>query len=159
MHEVRLPGVGMRYEIELGDGARLVIVAQRTGRRELGLSRGGDSLEWNVALGQEEAVMLASLLLGARFTLDTSDDDRLASDEVVVDTVELRAGSPAIGHAAAEITLPDPDAAVLAVISDSTPEVLEDEVSYRSRPGDRVIVAARAAQIDRVVEHLRGRGA
>lgn len=156
VREERLPGIGMRYDLDLPDHRRLFVIAEPGGRRHLGLSRGGDEPEWQVTLDQDRAVMVAALLLGARFTLDTSHDDSVASDEVVVDTVELGPASPAIGKVLPEIALPDADAVVLAIVSDSTPELVEDDAAHRCLPGDRVVVAARGARIDELSRHLRG---
>jgi TrkA domain protein len=155
IREERLPGIGMRYDVDLATGQRLFVVAEMGGRRHIGGGRAGDAPEWEVMLDQEHAVILAALLLGARFTLDTREDPRVASNEVVVDTVELGGSSPALGKTKAEIRLAE-DAAVLAIISDATPALIEDEAVHRCQPGDRVVVAARADRIDEVAHDLAG---
>lgn len=155
VREERLPGIGMRYDIDLGAQRGLFVIAESRGPRHLGLMGRDGTPDWQITISQEQAVMLSALLLGARFTLDTRDDDRVAGDEVVVDTVELSEASPLIGKTRAEIMLPAADAAVLAVISDATPELVEDDATYRCRPLDRVVVAARAAEIDEVAAHVR----
>jgi len=91
--------------------------------------------------GLRRAVLLAALLLGARFTVDTRNDARVSSDEVVVDVVELRADSAAVGRSQRELQLGDPDAVVLAVVSDTTPELIEAEELDRAQAGGRVVVA------------------
>jgi Trk K+ transport system NAD-binding subunit len=102
-------------------------------------------------------VALAALLSGARFAIDTTEDDRIDADEMVVETVVLGESSPAVGHRAGEIPFPDdPHAAVLAVISDQTPEIVEHEVDRPFRPGDRVVVAARRQHIVAVARRLTG---
>lgn len=35
VYESDLPGVGKKHEVELGDGARLIIVTHNTGKREV----------------------------------------------------------------------------------------------------------------------------
>jgi K+/H+ antiporter YhaU regulatory subunit KhtT len=158
VREQRLPGIGHRYELALDLNRRLTVVVQDGGRRELGLVSGrADEPDLVVSLSQEEAVALAALLSGARFAIDSSEDDRIDSDQVVVETVTLGAGSPAVGRAMKDIRLSgDKEATVLAVIRDETPELVEDETSQACRPGDRVVIVARRHHLDEVVHALAG---
>jgi TrkA domain protein len=156
VRETNLPGVGVRYDVDADGGPHLFVVVRRDGRRTLGLTGEGDEPAWQLALEQGQAVTVAALLLGARFTLDTTADAQVASDEVVVDSVEVREGSPAVGLTKREMSLPDDEAVLLAVISDSTPQLVEDEANHRCLPGDRVVVAARGSRIDEVLAYLQG---
>ena len=158
VREQRLPGIGHRYELALDLNRRLTVVVQDGGRRELGLASGrADEPDLVVSLSQEQAVALAALLSGARFAIDSSEDDRIDSDEVVVETVTLGAGSPAIGRSMKDIRLSgDKEATVLAVIRDETPELVEDETSHPCQPGDRVVIAARRQHLGEVARALAG---
>ena len=56
-----------------------------------------------------------------------------------------------------DITLPaDCDAAVLAVISDATPDLIEDHTTRPCQPGDRIVIAARHRYIADVAGRLGG---
>lgn len=158
VREQRLPGIGHRYELALDLDRRLTVVVQDGGRRELGLVSGrADQPEVVVSFSQEQAVALAALLSGARFAIDSSDDHRIDSDEVVVETVILGTGSPAVGRSMKDIRLTgDKEATVLAVIRDETPELVEDETSQPCQPGDRVVIAARRQHLREVVQALAG---
>lgn len=158
VREHRLPGIGNRYDIALGRGQRLVIVVQHDGGRSIGvMDEYADEPSITIRLAQEQAVAVAALLTGARFTLDTSADQEVTADEVEIDTVALGPDSPAVGSLMRDIALPaDSDAAVLAIIRDETPELVEDEEHTPVRPGDRLVVAARRDRIGTVVRHLSG---
>ncbi|MCU0272458.1 MAG: hypothetical protein MUE34_04420 [Acidimicrobiales bacterium] len=156
VREEHLPGVGVRWELDLPDGAVLHVTAERSGRRQLGLThRGQDAPAWTLRLDQQQAVTIAALLLGARFTIGASEPSP-AESEVVVDTIELGPASPLIGRRLSEISLPEADAMVLAIIDDETPELLEHAAERRCEPGDRVVVAARARDMTALAEQLRG---
>ncbi len=155
VREQRLPGIGMRYELGSGDGS-LFVVAGRDGTRVIGVADQAGEARWQQHLSAGEAVMVSALLLGARFSFDEASRLQAAPPEVVVDTVELGPASPAVGRTHAEIELPDPEAVVLAVISDRTPDLVEDRREHRCLPGDRVVVAGRAGRIDEVVTSLVG---
>jgi TrkA domain protein len=64
--QTRLPGVGVRYDVPLANGARLGVLAHRTGRRELFLygSRDPDAVAAEVVLTPEEGKVVADLLGG-----------------------------------------------------------------------------------------------
>lgn len=153
--EEALPGIGMRYEIDVAAGRRLFVIAHRDGQREIGLMGDSDEPDDHVLLDQQAAVTVASLLLGARFTVDSSEDAWVSSDEVVVDVVELQEGSPAVGLYQDQLELADPEAVVLAVMSDTTPYLVESETEHRCQVGDQVVVAARAARIAHVTAALQ----
>lgn len=155
VHEQRLPGVGFRYDIDLGDVGSLFVIADSGGDRILGLVRHDESVDWQVTLDADQAVTIAALLLGARFTLDTSDEPRIASAEIVVDSVIAGPTSPAIGLTAPQIALPGEIAFVMAVISATTPEVGELE-THTCRAGDRVVFAAKSNDINDVATFIRG---
>ena len=96
--------------------------------------------------------MLAALLTGARFTLIPSDEpaELVAADplEVVVETLPVASGSPAIGLTQDEAAprLGD-EAALLGVIDDRTPELVDPEGGRAIREGDKLVVAARRGRM------------
>jgi K+/H+ antiporter YhaU regulatory subunit KhtT len=158
IREQRLPGIGHRYELVVDRHRSLMVVVQDRGRRELGVVSGSaEEPDVAVSLTQEQAVALAALLTGARFSIDTTGDDRIDAGEVAIETVTLGPSSPAVGRPMAEIRLVgDREAAVLAVIRDDTPELIEHEEGRHCQPGDRVVIAARRDRLGAVVEQLAG---
>jgi K+/H+ antiporter YhaU regulatory subunit KhtT len=158
IREQRLPGIGHRYELVVDRHRRLTVVVQDRGHRELGIVSGGaDEPDVVVSLTQEQAVALAALLTGARFSIDTTEDDPIDAGEVGIETVTLGPSSPAVGRPMKEVRLVgDPEAAVLAVIRDDTPELIEHEEGRRCQPGDRVVIAARRDRLPAVIEQLAG---
>lgn len=160
VREQRLPGIGHRYDIQLDDGRRLFVVVQRDGRRAVGIvDPGTDEPDTAASLSEDQAVAAAAILTGARFSIDTSEDDRIPGDEVAVETITLGERSPAVGRVARDVAhSAGPDVTVLAVIRDETPDLglVEDALTEPIRPGDRIVVAARREQVDTLVSRLSG---
>lgn len=156
--EEPLPGIGRRYELEVESDQNLGVIVQHGGARHIVvLGAGAEEPELAVRLNHEQAVALAAILIGAKITMGTADDDRIAADEVVINTVTLRPSSPAVGRLVKEIHLPaDSDAAVLAVISDATPELVEDHTTRPCQAGDRIVIAARHRYLSAVAQRLLG---
>ena len=156
--EEPLLGIGRRYELRLEADRNLSVIVQHDGARHIVVLRAGeDEAEFDVRLNLEQAVAVAALLMGARITMGTPQDDRIGADEVVIKTVTLKPSSPAVGRLVKDITLPaDCDAAVLAVISDATPDLIEDHTTRPCQPGDRIVVAARHRYLSAVAQRLVG---
>lgn len=158
IRELALPGIGHRYELSLGHGRWLAVIVRKDRGREIDIgSDHADEPDAAASLTQEQAVAIASILTGARFSIDTSDDRHVDAEEVNVQTVTLTKRSPAIGRTAAEIPLLDDSAAsVLAVIRDETPDLVEDTAKQPCQTGDRVVVAARRDRLAEVARNLAG---
>jgi TrkA domain protein len=158
IREQRLPGIGHRYDLTVGRGTRLVIVVQHSGGRMVSIGTShADEPDAAVSLTSDQAMAVAALLTGARFTIDTRDDDRTSADEIAIETVVLGPASPAVGVAVDDVSLPaDSDATILAVIRDSTPELVEDDPVEPCHAGDRVVVSARRERLPDVVAQLAG---
>ena len=154
IREEQLPGVGRRYDLDVAEGRTLSVVAGGDGSRQLAIRhRGADEPHGQVQLRREEAVAVGSLLLGVRFS-DSSQDTPGSSVDVSI--VVLGDTSPAVGRRPAEIAMPDDaEGAVLAVVRDDTPQLLEDR-SRPCEPGDRLVVAARRDRLDALLDHLAG---
>ena len=164
IREQTLPGIGRRYDVKVGHRRRLSVIVSRTGLRELSISDDdADDPTAVVSLSQAQALAVAALLSGARFSLEPDAHPAapkwvtMDQDVVTVSTVTLTDSSPAIGHSLSEIELPPgSNAAVLAIIRDETPELVEDPARVPCWPGDRLVVAARTTWSDRVTAMLAG---
>lgn len=155
IREQQLPGIGHRFDLDVEDDLTLTVVVRRDGSRDVAVSeKAPDKPRPSVHLGREQAVVVGSLLLGARFSDGGADRGGWALD---VSTVVLGARSPAIGRIPPEIPLPGgSEAAVVAVARDDTPQLLEDDQHRPCEPGDRLVIVARRDRLDDVIHHLAG---
>ena len=155
IREHALPGIGRRFDLEVGDDLTLSVVARRDGSRDVAVTeKGEDAPRRSVHLRREQAVAVGSILLGARFSIEHED---LAGAEVDVTTVLLGDRSPAIGKLPRDVVLPDgAEGVVVAVARDDTAQLLEDDQHRPCKPGDRLVIAARRDRLEMVVRHLAG---
>jgi hypothetical protein len=109
-----------------------------------------------VRLPTEYASVLAALLTGAHFTLETPEAVPVTTRgvaEVVVETVKIPSGSPAIGLAPDEVMeRMGSDAVLLGVICDATPQLVETDDRRGVQVGDKLVIAARRGRL----AHVRG---
>ncbi len=149
----RLPGIGWRYTLPADDGRQLLVVVEDRGPRHLVfVDPRLDEPLTTVRLRAEHAPVLAALLTGARFAVVPAEVPPAGTGagerEVVVKTVPVADGSRAVGRVPDEIgTELGPDAALLGVIDDGTPELVEVDGNRAIRAGDRLVVAVRRGQL------------
>lgn len=100
VYEADLPGVGKKFEIELDDDVRLVIVIHNTGRREVFLREDPDAdSEKLFELSDDLARQVGTILEGAYFqpvkagTLDT-----VIGEDTVIDWIQIDEGAAIIGQ-------------------------------------------------------------
>ena len=158
IREQRLPGIGHRYDLPLDRDRHLMIVVERTGNCHVGVITGdAEKPDSVVSLSRDLAVAVAALLTGARFSIDSTADDRFDADEITVETVALGPRSPAIGRVVEEVPLPEGGGtSILAVIRDEPADLVEGEPVDPLRPGDRIVVSGPRERLADVTQRLAG---
>jgi TrkA domain protein len=104
VYESDLPGVGKKFEVELNDDSRLVVVIHNTGRREVYLrpDEEADS-ERLFELSDRLARQVGTILEGAYFQpIRTDTIDTVLGDDTLLEWVKLSADSPVVGQTLAE---------------------------------------------------------
>lgn len=155
IREVKLPGVGVRYEFETEDGQLIEVVSHRAGRREIYVAEDEDSDEFNRVLGlsQSDARTLAELL-GASRVAEQLADLQQRIEGLVIDWLPLRDDSPyrerTIGDAQIRSRT---GVSVVAVVrgDEAIPAPGPDQ---QLQSGDYLVVVGTARGVEQVVELL-----
>lgn len=136
-----LPGVGVRYDVPLGSGARLGVLAHRSGRRELFVYgvRDPDAVAAEVVLTPEEGKVVADLLGGTELVESLATLQQQV-EGLAIDWIELPPGSAFVDRTIA-------DAEVRSRTGVSIVAVLRDEEAhpapgpaFRFSAGDTAVV-------------------
>ncbi len=104
IYESDLPGVGKKYEVELEDGGRLVIVTHNTGKREVyrKADEGADS-EKLFELPDRLARTVGTILEGAYFQPVTSDRvETMLSEETFLEWYNVAPNAALAGRSLGE---------------------------------------------------------
>lgn len=109
IYESDLPGVGKKFEVELDDGERLVIVTHNTGKRELFMKSGaGADSERLLELPDRLARTVGSILEGAYFQpVESSRVETMLSDETFLEWYNVTADADIVGQTLAESAIRD----------------------------------------------------
>jgi TrkA domain protein len=156
IREVKLPGMGVRYEFETQGGNVIGVVTHRTGRREIYLSREDDKDRFDLILGltNTDSRILAELLGASRVAEELADLQQRI-EGLVIDWLPLRADS---GYANrpmgdAQIRTQTGVSVVAIVRGEEARPVPGPEVIMQ--PGDYLVVVGTHRGIEDLVELLR----
>ncbi|OLZ40036.1 potassium transporter TrkA [Natrinema saccharevitans] len=133
VYESDLPGVGKKFEVELDDGERLVIVTHNTGKREVYLKpdADGDS-EKLFETSDRLARKIGTILEGAYFQpVQAEQVETMLSDDTYLEWYGVAEGADVAGQSLAEANVRDrTGVSVVAIqrgeelISPPTPETV-----------------------------------
>ncbi|WP_336134554.1 cation:proton antiporter regulatory subunit [Natronomonas amylolytica] len=135
VYESDLPGVGKKFEIEIDDDQRLVIVIHNTGKREVFLRKGEEDSEKLFDLSDRLARQVGSILEGAHFQPVKSDTtETMLGDDSLLEWVKVAEGSDIVGKTLEELDFRNETGASVVSIQ------RDDETE--SNPGPDTVIQA-----------------
>lgn len=156
IHEVKLPGVGVRYEFETNEGKRIGVISHRSGMREIYVSRRQDPDEFNrvVGLSPDDARTLAELL-GATRVAEQLAELQQRIEGLVIDWLPVREDSVYAGRTIGDTRIRTrTGVSVVAIVrGDDAVPAPGPEDSIES--GDYLVVVGTARGVEMAVELLR----
>ena len=156
IHEVKLPGVGVRYEFENAEGRRIGVISHRTGLREIYVARPDDPDEFKRVLGlsPDEARTLAELLGATRVAQQLAELQQRI-EGLVIDWLPVRDDSAYVGRAIGDARIRTrTGVSVVAIVrgEDAVPAPGPEELLAS---GDYLVVVGTARGVEQAVEVLR----
>ncbi len=155
IHEVKLPGVGIRYEFETSEGKRIGVITHRTGSREIYVSRPDDPDEMArvLRLLPDDARTLADLLGATRIAQQLADLQQRI-EGLVIDWLPLREDSTYAGRTIGDAQIRSrTGVSVVAIVrgDDAIPAPGPDE---RVLGRDYLVVVGTPRGVEKLVELL-----
>jgi TrkA domain protein len=152
--ETRLPGIGIRYAFETGEGVSLGVVHHRSGRRELFIGDGEDPdcVAAAVNLTEQEGHVLADVLGGSTVTQHIGD---LAHhiEGLTIEWLTLGAGAPLDGATIVERRVHTHTGAYIVAIVRHGEAIPAPDPTIRLAAGD-VVVAVGTVEAVGALERL-----
>jgi TrkA domain protein len=159
VYESDLPGVGKKHEVELGGGARLVIVTHNSGKREVFRRADADSdSEKLFELSDKLARQVGTLLEGAYFQpVQTDNIETLLGGDTLLEWVEVPPDSPVAGKTLAESDLRQATgASVIAIERDGEDVIVSPGGDAVVEAGDTLVVIGQTDACRDVLSTVRG---
>ncbi|HYI43850.1 MAG TPA: cation:proton antiporter regulatory subunit [Actinomycetota bacterium] len=156
IHEVKLPGVGVRYEFETAEGKRIGVISHRTGLREIYVSRSDDPDEFNRVLGlsPDDARTLAELL-GATRVAEQLAELQQRIEGLVIDWLPVREDSVYAGRTIGEARVRTRTGVSVVAIVRGEDAVPAPGPNERLNTGDYLVVVGTPRGVEQAVELLR----
>ena len=156
IREVKLPGVGVRYEFETAEGKRIGVISHRTGLREIYVPRDDDPDEFSRVLGlsPDDDRTLAELLGATRVAQQLSElQQRL--EGLVIDWLPMRDDSAFVGRTIGDAQIRSRTGVSVVAIVRGENAVPAPGPDQRLESGDYLVVVGTARGVEQVVELLR----
>ena len=156
INEVKLPGVGVRYEFETAEGKRIGVICHRSGLREVYVSRADDPDEFRRTLGlaPDDARTLAELLGATRVAQQLSDLQQRI-EGLVIDWLPVRADSPYAGRTVGDARIRSRTGVSVVAIVRGDEAVAAPGPTETIHGGDYLVVVGTARGVEQAVELLR----
>lgn len=160
VYESDLPGVGKKFEVEIGDGARLVIVTHNTGKREVfrKSSEGADS-EKLFELPDRLARTVGTILEGAYF--QPVQADRVATmlaEGTFLEWYDVEPGAELAGQTLADARIRERTGVSVIAIQRGDHVVPSPDPETAIEAGDTLVVIGPSEDVNRFEPLISGDG-
>jgi TrkA domain protein len=156
IREIKLPGVGIRYEFKTAQGDRVGVVAHRSGLREIyvPLQNDPDESRRILALSQDDARTLAELL-GATRVAEQLADLQQQIHGLAIDWLPVREDSPYAGRTIGDARIRTRTGVSVVAIVRGQMAVPAPGPQDSLESGDYLVVVGTARGVEQTVELLR----
>jgi TrkA domain protein len=155
IHEVKLPGVGVRYEYTTEEGRYVGVVAHRSGRKELYVADPKDPDAFKRVLGcsEKDAQVLVEMLGGSRVAEELSELQQRI-EGLAIDWLPIREDSPYAGRTMGQARIRARTGVSVVAVLRGDEAVPAPEPDLRIESGDYLVVVGTTRGIEEVVELL-----
>lgn len=153
--ELRLPGVGIRYEFSTRTGDRVEVVAHRSGRRDIFVGDPGDPDEFRAVLEltEDESQTLAELLGGSRITRELTKL-RQTLEGLAIDWLPVDPDSPYVGRTIGDTRTRTRTGVSIVAVMRGEEAFPAPGPEFELQAGDTLVVVGLPRDIETVVEIL-----
>jgi len=139
--QTQLPGVGVRYDLALESGARVGVLAHRTGRREVFVygARDPDAVAAELVLTAEEGKLVADLLGGTQL-VESVGRLQQQIEGLAIDWIDVPTTSRFVGHTIADAEVRSRTGVSIVAVLRGDDAHPAPGPEFRFAPGDTAVV-------------------
>jgi TrkA domain protein len=155
IREVKLPGLGVRYEFTTQEGTRVGVVSHRSGRKELYAAdpRDPDAYTRILSLGDNDARTLAEMLGGSRVAEELAELQQQI-EGLAIDWLPLRTDSPFVGRTIGDARIRTRTGVSVVAVLRGENAIAAPGPELQLESGDYLVVVGTTRGIEEVVELL-----
>jgi TrkA domain protein len=153
--EVKLPGLGVRYEFTTQEGKRVGVVSHRSGRKELYFADPDDpdAFKRMLGLGDKDARTLAEMLGGSRVAEELAELQHRI-EGLAIDWLPLRDDSAYVGHTVGDARIRSRTGVSVVAVLRGEHAIPAPGPELGLESGDYLVVVGTTRGIEEVVELL-----
>lgn len=152
--ESELPGVGTKFEIDIGAGQQLVIIVLNNGRREVYLRTDADAdSEKLMELSDQTARKVGSILEGAHFQpIATENAETFLTDDSTLEWFTVDPNSDIGGTTLGEAKVGERTGVSVLVVKKESETIASPTAETEIEAGDTLVVLGSQAELDQFEE-------
>jgi TrkA domain protein len=140
VYETDVPGIGKKFELDLGGGARAVVLLHHDGRVEVFRRESPDADSEKVFdLTQGQANRLGSILEGAYFEAVSTEELSVPLGDAIIEWVDIDEDSAVAGRTLAESDLRNVSGVSVIAVQRGEETVPNPDAEFRIEPGDILV--------------------
>lgn len=153
--ESELPGVGTKFEIDIGAGQQLVIIVLNNGGREVYLRKEADAdSEKLMELSDQTARKIGSILEGAHFQpIATKNSETFLTDDSTLEWFTVDVDSEISGMTLGEAKVGERTGVSVLVLQKENETIASPTAKTKIEAGDTLVVLGSQAELDRFEEY------
>lgn len=157
VREIDLPGIGRKFEIEIGGGDKIVVIVHDDGRRELyHFCNGEDDSVSVISLEDTEARLLASIIGGMAYSPKSMDNVEVVIGGLVIEWYKVEEGSACIGKTIEEMNIRQATGVtILAVVEKNREKNINPRPDYQFKPNSTLIVTGERKNLNTFKNYIR----
>ncbi len=154
----QLPGIGQKISLKTAEESMLVLIVHHTGKRELYFFDDKDSEEADFAmdLTSDETRELGAQLLGATYQPVNADQLKIFKNQIVIDWIELKPGSPLVHKTIEESEVRNLTGVTIIGIVKGDETIAIPDADTKLQPGDVIMSIGKQDQIDSMTSLCNG---
>jgi TrkA domain protein len=155
IREVKLPGLGVRYEFSTQEGKHIGVVSHRAGRKEVFLAdpEDPDAFQRILALSDDDARTLAELLGGSRIAQELNELQQRV-EGLAIDWLPVRPDSPYASRTIGDARVRTRTGVSIVAVLRGEQAIPAPGADLEIEPGDFLVVVGTTRGIEEVVELL-----
>jgi TrkA domain protein len=155
IREVRLPGLGIRYEFTTQEGRRIGVVSHRSGRKEVYVvdPKDPDAFKRVLDLGEEDGRTLAELLGGSRIATELAELQQQI-EGLAIDWLPVREDSVYVGRGIGETRARTRTGVSIVAVLRGEQAIAAPGPDLMLAAGDYLVVVGTTRGIEELVEIL-----
>lgn len=155
VYETDVPGVGRKFELEVDDGERAVVLLHHDGRVEVFRRPSSEADSEKVFdLSNQEANRLGSILEGAYFETVATEELSVPLGDGIIEWVTVDADSAAAGRTLAESDIRAETGASVIAVQRGEETVANPDPEFTVEAGDVLVALGTREQQAALADHL-----